>query len=109
MATAYPGGMKAEIARFLRTGDADPLMAKWPGAHALDRIRRGEEAMTNALLAEVQQHVVHFLRFQAVLLDVLDVSARGRVLDDMRPGHHVSSMIYHHSTLGPGERRTRMA
>jgi hypothetical protein len=47
--------MKADIAQFLRTGDADPLMANWPGAHTLDRIQRGEEALTDALLVEVRR------------------------------------------------------
>lgn len=47
--------MKTDINRFLRTGEADPLMANWPGAHTLDRINRGEDALRAALLAEVRR------------------------------------------------------
>ena len=39
----YPGGRNAEIARRLRTGECDPLMASCAGANTLDWILRGEE------------------------------------------------------------------
>jgi hypothetical protein len=48
-------GMKSEIDQFLRSGDYDPLMANWPGVNSLDRIVRGEDALRDALLAEVRR------------------------------------------------------
>jgi hypothetical protein len=47
--------MRAEIEQFLRTGEADPLMANWPGKNILDRLERGSETLTAALLAEVRR------------------------------------------------------
>jgi hypothetical protein len=47
--------MKAEIEQFLRTGETDPLMVNWPGKNTLDRLERGSEALTAALLAEVRR------------------------------------------------------
>ena len=58
--------MKSEIERFLRTGDYDPLMTKWPGQQTLDRIKRGAETLWAALVAEVRR------RETQVRLPVLD-------------------------------------
>jgi len=44
-----------EIDRFLATGGYDVLFWEWPGAHALDRIVRGTQALTDALVEEVRR------------------------------------------------------
>jgi hypothetical protein len=46
--------MKAEIDRFLQSGDHDPLMASWPGRSAVERMRAGWEVLTTALIEEVR-------------------------------------------------------
>ena len=47
--------MKAEIERYLSTGDSDPLLTNWPGNNVLERLQRGEERLRAALLAEVRR------------------------------------------------------
>jgi hypothetical protein len=44
-----------DIDRFLRTGDHDPFMTRWPGRDVMERLRRGTEALSAALLAEVRR------------------------------------------------------
>ena len=48
-------GMKAEIERYLSTGDSDPLLTNWPGNNVLERLQRGEKRLKAALLAEVRR------------------------------------------------------
>lgn len=47
-------GVKAEIARYLETGDSDPIFSAWPG-DVLERCGRGSAALRDALIREVQQ------------------------------------------------------
>ena len=47
--------MKAEIERYLSTGDSDPRMTNWPGNNVLERLTRGEERLKAALLAEIRR------------------------------------------------------
>ncbi|MCY2996184.1 MAG: hypothetical protein NTY19_51295 [Planctomycetota bacterium] len=47
--------MKAEIERYLSTGDSDPRMTNWPGNNVLERLKRGEERLKAALLAEIRR------------------------------------------------------
>jgi hypothetical protein len=54
----YPAPVPArttdqQIARFLRTGEAEPFLLDWPGQNILEKCRNGSDAMRDALLAEV--------------------------------------------------------
>lgn len=44
-----------EIDRYLATGESDMLFQNWPGQHSLDRIQRGEDALRDALLAQIRR------------------------------------------------------
>jgi len=50
---------EAETLRFLRTGDHDHLFPTWPGNDMLERARRGDDALRNALIAEVARRTRH--------------------------------------------------
>ncbi len=51
-----PTSIDSEIARYLRTGDHDPLFSAWPGG-VLERCGAGTDALREALLAELRRRV----------------------------------------------------
>ncbi len=62
-----------EVARYLATGDSDPLFRAWPEAHTLYRCQQGDAALRDALVAEVHRRTV--LGSPARLPDGLSVEA----------------------------------
>lgn len=44
-----------EVARYLATGDSDPLFRAWPEVHTLYRCQQGDAALREALVAEVRR------------------------------------------------------
>ncbi len=48
-----------EIDRYLRTGDHDSLYTPWPGDTFLDRAKRGDTELRQALIAEVRKRTEH--------------------------------------------------
>jgi hypothetical protein len=52
-ATRMRASCEAEIKRFLRTGEYDPLARVWPGSNFLEMTRNGDVALRQALIAEI--------------------------------------------------------
>ena len=44
-----------EIRRFIETGDIDPMFSVWPGDSSVDRMRRGDAAIRDALRVEMRR------------------------------------------------------
>jgi hypothetical protein len=51
--------LQDEIARYLQTGESDVLHLAWPGDSIIARGRNGNQAMRNALIAEVIKRTPH--------------------------------------------------
>jgi hypothetical protein len=48
---------EAQIQRFLRTGEYDPLSRAWPGSNFLELSRNGDVALRQALIAEIHSRI----------------------------------------------------
>ena len=64
---------KAEIERYLATGDHDHVFAAWPGHNLLERAKRGTDGLRGALLARVRARTTHAVVPEA--LANLDIEA----------------------------------
>jgi hypothetical protein len=51
--------LRDEIARYLQTGESDMLHLSWPGDSIIARGRNGNQAIRNALIAEVIKRTPH--------------------------------------------------
>ena len=56
---AFLNSLRDEIARYLQTGESDMLHLSWPGDSIIARGRNGNQAIRNALIAEVIKRTPH--------------------------------------------------
>lgn len=73
--------LQTEIADFLAAGDHDAVFRNWPGRHVLDRVRAGDQAMRDALVAELSRRESRVTVCLPPALKSLDLTAfaRGKV------------------------------
>jgi hypothetical protein len=87
-----PNSQKAQIERYLRTGEHDALFCAWTGESFTARIREGDLALRSALISVVDSRAGHATVPEGLVdLDVVGASTNSESAARPSPGRSPAS------------------